>query len=226
MALKLPRLQREVAIVSDDGSPMQAFQLWWQRTAEAIEGAVNDIVAILVRLGLVEVTADGALELAESAINPGGTIKDDKVLTQSIVAEGATAGYYTQLAAPIAMPNGVDTEIVSISFTKTLSSYAVDPVEGSSITIDATLRMESSDDIVGYFRIWRGGGPGVGTMIDEMFRRTQYNGNCRVGVVHKFIDEDAPAGPTTYVASFERDGGGSSVNAVAGSIVDVLERKR
>lgn len=233
MALRLPRLQRTVAITESDGTPKTAFQQWWQRVAEAIEAAVAtleeavaDIVAILIRLGLVEQTADGALELAESAINPDGTIKEDKVLTQSMVPEAASAGYYTQLASPIVLPDGVDTEVLQISFTKELGSVVSDPVEGSSVTIDSVIRMESSNDIKGTFRLWRGGGPGVGTMIDSMERTSTYNTACKVGVNFKFIDEDAPAGATIYVVSFQRNGGASTVSATAGSILDALERKR
>lgn len=97
MALRIPRLQRTIAVTEPDGSPKSAFQQWWQKVAETIEAAVAtleeavaDIVAILVRLGLVEETADGALQLAESAINPDGTIKDDKVLTSSVAPNNIT----------------------------------------------------------------------------------------------------------------------------------------
>ena len=35
--MKLPRLQRTIALAGNGGKPTQEFQLWWQRFAEQIE---------------------------------------------------------------------------------------------------------------------------------------------------------------------------------------------
>lgn len=92
MAFRIPRLPRGVAIVGKDGWPMQKFQQWWQTVAVGIEAAIKGLddtldalTEILVQLGLIEVKADGALALADSAINPDGTIKTNKVVTESVV---------------------------------------------------------------------------------------------------------------------------------------------
>lgn len=219
MPLKLPRLPRSIALVDKEGKPLPAHQAWWQSVVEAIEAAINDIIAILVRLGLVEVTADGALELAESAINPDGTIKDEKVLTSSMVADAATAGYFAVLATDTTMPDGVDTEIVAVSYDKAIAE--------SDMLIDAALRMESSDDIKGLFSIRRDGGPGVGTLIDTVDWDTRLNGSiAKLTVPYAFVDTGADAGTGSLSISFERDAGGSAVEAKAGSLVRILERKR
>lgn len=125
MAIKLNRLQAATGIVDKDGRPTSWFQLWWQEIADTIEGAVNNIIQLFIDTGLAQETADGALELAESAINPDGTIKDEKVLTQSMTDNAATvipsvfftaggagigtAGSYVPVAA------GSDTAVVSIT---------------------------------------------------------------------------------------------------------------
>lgn len=91
MPIRLERLSSALAITDEQSRPTPAFQRWWQKTVETIEYIINDvIVAALVRLGAVEIQADGTAVLAESAINPGGTIKDDKVLTDSMVDNAAT----------------------------------------------------------------------------------------------------------------------------------------
>jgi len=227
MTLRLARLPRSVPIVDlKNGVPEIVLQKWLQSFAEQIEasvvdieGNIQDISDLLVALGLVEVTADGALALAQSAIDPGGTIKDEKVLTTSMVADAATAGYFAQLSAPVTMPDGVDTEIVSLSFTKA--------IEESDILIDGALRMESSDDVKGVFTLYRDGGPGVGTAIDTVDWDTRLNGSiAKLTVPYNFVDTGASAGATSYSISFARDGGGSTVTANAGSGLRTLERKR
>ena len=89
--LKLPRLQRSVALVGKDGAPLTGFQQWWQKVTETIETSVNDIIDILVAVGIAQDTADEGLTLAEGAINAGTfTIKNSKVLTDSMIDAAAT----------------------------------------------------------------------------------------------------------------------------------------
>ena len=125
MPLRLPRLQASIPITASSGRPSSSFALWWQNVAVAVEGAVNDLVDVLVRLGLVEVTADGALELAESAIKPGGEIKEDKVTTDSLANNSATiiSSVFFDAAATaigtsgsyVAITDGASTAVVSVA---------------------------------------------------------------------------------------------------------------
>lgn len=139
MAFRLARLPRGAALVDKEGRPAAAFQQWWQSVVEAIEAQeavqdqliaenaarVQEITDLLVQLGLVEETADGALALAESAINPDGTIKSDKVLTTSMVNNAATvisSVYFTSGGAALGVSgsytnitNGTDVATVSVA---------------------------------------------------------------------------------------------------------------
>lgn len=54
MALKLPRLQRLVALVDKVGNPTVAFHQWWQSVALAIENQVTDLLALIARTDVVE----------------------------------------------------------------------------------------------------------------------------------------------------------------------------
>lgn len=97
MPLNVPRLPSDLQIVEVDRKPSPRFQIYWQQVIARIETIINqiesivgDIVDILVAIGVAQETADNGLELAQSAINPGGTIKDDKVLTDSMVTNAAT----------------------------------------------------------------------------------------------------------------------------------------
>ena len=170
MAINLPRLDRTVPIAEDNGLPSLPFHLTYDRAAEAIEQAVagldttvTDIVDILVRLGLVETTADGALTLAESAIKPGGEIKDNKVVTTSIVADAVTKGAYVQTTGSTVLPDGVETEVLGLSFSKQINE--------SVIELDCTLRISSSNDIIGVFKLYRDT-----TLLDEIEYNCQTNG--------------------------------------------------
>ncbi len=87
---RLPRLIKGQAIVDKEGKPNTLYSRWWQSTIEKIEGIIGDISDILISVGIAQATADGGLALAQSAIEPGGTIKDDKVLTDSMVDNAAT----------------------------------------------------------------------------------------------------------------------------------------
>lgn len=221
MALRIPRLSSGVSIVSKDGWPVQKFQQWWQAVAAAIEGAVKalegtvaDITAILVRLGLVEVTADGALGLADSAINPDGTIKSSKVVTESIIANGVTERYFAQLLSNVTLTDGVQVDVLSLVVTKV--------EDESDIDLDISIRLQSSDDIRGNMRIYR-----------DTTEVTSFGpfmngagGTFRIILPMLHTDVGVPAGVYTYKVTFQRSGGGSSLQAVTGSLVRAKEIKR
>lgn len=214
MAIQLPRLNAGTSIVDGQGRPTSWFQQWWQQVADTIETAVNDIIAILVRLGLVEVTADNALELSESAINPDGTIKTGKVLTDSIEEDGVTQRYFSQTLSDIPLPDGVETDVASVSVTKVL--------DDSDIDIEPSIRLESSDDVRGEMKIYRDA-----TLIDSFEPYMDGTGGTfRVCQTIPYTDSGAPAGTYTYKLTFTRNGGASSLNAAAGSLIRAKEFKR
>lgn len=79
--MKLPRLQRTIALAGNSGTPTQEFQLWWQRFAEQIEDNFDSI---------------GAIETEIAS------------LTSDDIAEGATNLYYTDARARTALSAGAN----------------------------------------------------------------------------------------------------------------------
>lgn len=68
MALKLPRLQRLVAIV-EAGKPSLVFHQWWQKVSETLEGAIDDLASAVLD---VEATQDAlAVTQTELATTQG-----------------------------------------------------------------------------------------------------------------------------------------------------------
>lgn len=214
MTLKLDNLPRSTPLVDNAGRPLTAFQVWWQNMKGQIETTVNDIVAILVRLGLVEVTADGALELAESAINPDGTIKSSKVVTESIIADGVTERYLTQTVSDTVLPDGVETTVMSLAFTKVEAESDVD--------LDVAVRLSSSDDIRGTLNVYRDAG--VVDSFDPFMNGA--GGTYRVILTLPFTETGLADGSYTYTVKFTRNGGASALSALSGSLIRVKEIKR
>jgi len=79
--MKLPRLQRTIALAEPNGKPAIEFQIWWQRFAEQIEDNFDSI---------------GALET---------TVTE---LTSDDIAEGATNLYFTDARARAALSAGAN----------------------------------------------------------------------------------------------------------------------
>lgn len=88
MALKLPRLQRLVAIV-EAGKPTVVFHQWWQKVAEALETAIggiqDNVAAINAALGAANI-ANAAAKTANAAAAAAGT-----AATNAQAAADATA---------------------------------------------------------------------------------------------------------------------------------------
>lgn len=77
--MKLPRLQRTIAMAGAGGKPTVEFQLWWQRFAEQIEGNFDSIGVVNADIA--------AINAAIAALDT-----DD-------IAEGAANLYYTDARA-------------------------------------------------------------------------------------------------------------------------------
>ena len=157
------------------------MQIWWQQVVEAIErhevtqdeliaelqtqqaeldaqqailsAAVEDITDILVRLGLVEVLADETLVLAESALNPDGTVKTNKVLTTSIAPSNVTR-------VDAILQSGT-TALVTTATETTLLTNTVDaiPAGATGIEVKATAYFDDPTDntLKARFRLYKNG---------------------------------------------------------------------
>lgn len=192
----------------------QLFERYWDETMSKIEKSISDIQQLLIDVGIAQQTADGSLALAESAINPDGTIKPNKVTTNSVVPNGINKPYFVQTTSPLILPDGIDTQICSVSVTKDIAD--------SDMEISSVVRLDSSDDLHGDFTIVRSG-----TVIDTLsIFNNGVGGTNRLPFPILFRDFTAPSGPLTYEVRFKRDGGGSTLRAITGTNLSVIEVKR
>lgn len=207
MSLKLPRLQFNQDIVTEKGVPTNTFQIWWQKVAEALEQAVSDIVNAVISIGGLEA-------LTDSALFPDGTVKPDKVTTESIVSNGVTKPYFVQILSNVTLPDGADTVIASLAVNKDIAD--------SDMQISSICRMDSSDDLRGDFTIKRDG-----VVIDTIgLFANGAGGDFRIPISLLYRDVVAATGAHTYTVNFTRNGGASAVSAQAGSTLEVVEVKR
>ena len=215
MALRIPRFDRSIPLVEDNKTPTTTFQQWWDRAAKTIENSVNNIISILLRLGLVETTADGALTLASSAINPDGTIKTSKVVTDSITTNGVTERYFSQSLSPVSAVPSTSVDVLSLTITKA--------EDESSIDIDSALRFESTNDITGTIELYRDS-----TLIDSFYSKLvgDNTSDTNLCVTLPFTDIDALAGTYVYRVAFTQEGSGSTISIAAGSLLRAKEFKR
>ena len=88
MALKLPRLPTGFKLINSDGSPTNAFQLWWQNIAGQLETNINAIQAALE-------AADIAIAAAESAQNAADAADAAAIAAQAAADAATTANQQT-----------------------------------------------------------------------------------------------------------------------------------
>jgi|GEM_PF-4195662 len=179
MALRIPRLPRAVAIVGKDGWPAQKFQQWWQSVAVAIEGAISTLNGVLdnltdifVELGFIEVKADGALALADSAINPDGTIKTNKVVTESIEPFAVTVGGILT-PGDVYCPAGTATTFIETPFTQVGEGGAGQGL----LSLDFTVNSVSNHDGSAKLRFYVDTGSGWTLVRERVLGVTTDNGD-------------------------------------------------
>jgi len=181
---------------------------------EQIEGAIANIRQLLIDVGIAQETADGSLELAQKAIRPDGTIKDDKVLTDSVVPNGITERYFAQTLADIVLPDSVETDVVSLTLDKLRPDSEVD--------VDVAIRLASTDDIRGTIRVYR-----EAVMIDTFDPYIAGPGSTlRLIFTMPLTETDTPVGTYMYKVTFEKDGGATTLRALTRSSLRVKEIKR
>lgn len=221
MTLKLDNLPRSQPLVDGQGKPLTAFQVWWQnfktqieRSVNAISDIVDQLTQILIDIGLIQQTAEGALELAESAINPDGTIKSSKVTTESIVIDGVSERYVAQRVSDVSLTTSVEIDVLTLNVTKV--------EDESDIDIDASVRLESADDIVGELRIYRDA-----VEIDRFdpFIKGP-GGTYRTVLGLPFTESGIAAGTYVYKITFRQLGGLTTLYAKAGTLMRIREMKR
>lgn len=67
MALKLPRFLRELAIVTNEGTPTTAFHQWWEAVLRQVEQSINAIQDALDAAGIAQAAAATAQTAANQA---------------------------------------------------------------------------------------------------------------------------------------------------------------
>lgn len=97
MALKLPRLQRVVAIVDRMGQPMVTFHQWWQSVAVAIEQSFNDLSNAVIAIQAAQDAADAAQATADTAQADIATKQDADATLTALSGRGIGAAASTDI---------------------------------------------------------------------------------------------------------------------------------
>lgn len=124
MALKIPRLDRSIAIVDKNGRPTFAFHQWWDAAAKSIEKAINGIQSALDAAGIALAAADVALGAAADAQNAADGSGSIASLTNSGVS-GVTI---------TASDAGTDATITISGHTRIYGNGNTVAVTGGSLT--------------------------------------------------------------------------------------------
>ena len=93
MALKLPRLPRDSALVDKNGYPTFKFQLWWAEFARSIETAYDSLAANVAAIAAAQAAADAAnaaAAAADTAATNAQTAADGAAATAALSSSGVT----------------------------------------------------------------------------------------------------------------------------------------
>jgi len=141
-------------------------------------------------------------------------IQDLSIGTQKIAEFAVQRVYFATLAGALTLPNTTMTQILSATVTKSISNSVID--------IIANIRFTSSDDVRGTAYLHDGT-----SYIDqiEVFMNGS-GGTFKAPLAFSFVDTATGTGSRTYSIRFQRNGGGSTLYAAAGSNFKVTEIKR
>lgn len=67
MPLKLPRFERTVPLVNDQGKPTETFHIWWQSVVDNLETAFNNLESAVLDIAAAQAAAEAAQAEAEVA---------------------------------------------------------------------------------------------------------------------------------------------------------------
>lgn len=129
MALKLPRLPRGVALVDKNGAATQAFQVWWQNLAQAVEtheGFQDAIIGLEAATEAAQAAADTANAAAETA----------QTAADAVTAESSLVNSYVDGTPPIlsASDAGTDATITIASHTRVYGDSSTLAITGAALT--------------------------------------------------------------------------------------------
>jgi hypothetical protein len=227
--LTIPRLQQAVEIADKEGKPSFAFHRWWDSVASSVEDSVNKLFDSLVTLGLLRpdgtindnrVTSGSIVENGVTTTNiaPNAVVNESiatsAVTTSSILTDSVTERYLSTNLSDIELPDGTETEVLSLTVVKSLSS--------SEIDIDIAVRLESTDDIIGDVKVYRGT-----TLVDSFSPYLKgASDTYRTIFTFPFTEFNIPSGSYVYSVKFTKDGGATTLKALKGSIIRMKEIKR
>jgi membrane protein involved in colicin uptake len=117
MPLQLPRFDRTVPLVDEEGLPTQTFHQWWQAVAKALEDAVAridssvaDLAAIVASIVAAQAAADAAQASADAATaDAAAAAADAAAAAADALANAREAARINSYTAPTIVLTGVDT---------------------------------------------------------------------------------------------------------------------
>lgn len=124
MALQIPRLQASFPIVDDKGQPTQAFMIWWDRVASAIEGSILSIEDALAAAGI----ALEAAEVAQAAAEAAQSAADSAGATSKLSGSGVTDMTFSATDA------GASATVTISAHTRVYSDGSTVAVNSGSLT--------------------------------------------------------------------------------------------
>jgi hypothetical protein len=81
----IPRLQRIVPITEADGTPTQAFHVWWDRVAKNIEDAITDLSSQVAAIAAAQAAATAAQVAATAAQATADVAKRNDKISASLL---------------------------------------------------------------------------------------------------------------------------------------------
>ncbi len=124
MALRLQRLASNFKIANPDGTPTNAFILFWQNAMQQIEASINGVQDALDAAALADAAAASANAAAATATAAADTVTVDSAIANS-TASGLTIG---------ATDAGADATISISAHTREYGDGTSVAVNGGSVT--------------------------------------------------------------------------------------------
>ncbi len=131
MALRLPRLRREIAIVEDSKGPTLTFQQWLDIAFKQVETSVEQINLALAAAGIALDQAGQALTVAIREVNASGPVlENDYIVLVDATAAAVTldlpaaAGSKGALVTVKKLDSSVNTVTVEANASETIDGAA------------------------------------------------------------------------------------------------------
>ncbi|WP_333840470.1 hypothetical protein [Novosphingobium sp.] len=148
-------------------------------------------------------------------VKSGGGVADNQVATPAIQNVAVSKTNYVTLASPITLTDLTDIDIFALTVNKDEAT--------SLMRIEASVIIESNDDIRGDFTFYEGSG--AASQIYPVFMNGAL-GIFKVTLTMIALFSGMSAGSHTFKLKFRRNGGASTVTANANSLFSVREEKK